>query len=370
MKVRLRCPNQRFIREQSTVNSLIINIYFVLRNTWFSLNRQLLWCIRGLPVKIANFLVVALFVSVPLARAERQLLDRVVAVVNDEAITQSELDSLLRPLYEQYRKEWKGHALLQRLHEARQKLLNQLIEDRLVFQEAKTRGIEVDPFEVDQMYAEFRKQFPNDGELEKAMRAEGLHESALKERLRRQVVVRRLHDEEIRSKVVVSPLEVENYWREHPEEFSSAEGLRVRSLTIKKSAEAEAKGLTDEPAREKIEELRRRIAAGEDFGQLAREHSEDARAAEGGLSDWIERGAMIPVIDDVIFRLKVGEISQWVETPMGYHLFRVEEKREGKQPTFEEVRDQVFSLLYRREMEKRFQEWMGELKQSAYISVR
>jgi peptidyl-prolyl cis-trans isomerase SurA len=106
-----------------------------------------------------------------LARAE--LLDRIVAVVNDEPITQSELDILLRPIYDEYKMEFRGEELVTQLNEVRQKLLSQLIEDRLVFQKAKELGIEADAMMIDQKINTFQERFGNAIEMEDALRSQG-----------------------------------------------------------------------------------------------------------------------------------------------------------------------------------------------------
>lgn len=319
--------------------------------------------------KIA-FIIILLFLSAPLALAQRQLLDRVVAVVNDEVITQSELDAVLRPIYEDYRNQFSQSQLVSKLNEARQKLLNQLIEDRLVYQEAKAKGLKVPAAELEQQMKRFQDQFETNEEFEDAISSEGLSRTALEERLRRQALIRELHNIEIRSKIVVSPKDVEEYYQKNPDEFSSEETIKIRSFTIKKSSSARQKGLTDETAKDKVLEIRQKIIDGGNFGELAKENSEDSRASDGGLSDWISRGNMIPVIDDVIFALKDGEISELVETPMGYHFFLLEVRKPGHKKSLEESRDEIFDKLFSQQAEERFKEWMDELKSNSYISIR
>ncbi len=302
--------------------------------------------------------------------AERQLLDRIIAVVNEEAITQSELDFFLKPLYEQYKNQYGQTQLMEVLAEARQKLMSQLIEDRLVFQEAKEQKIAISEEEIEGEMSQFKKRFKTEQELEDGLRKDGLTLNDVRERLQRQAMVRRLQDMEIRSKIVVSPMEIQKYFEDHPAEFSNQESLKIRSITLKKSEEAREKGLTDERAKNKALELRHRILSGEDFGDLAKQYSEDTNAKSEGLSQWVEKGEMIPAIDEIIFNMKIGEISQMIETPMGYHLFRVEKKRAGQAKTLDAARDKIHAKLFQDKARKRFQEWMLELKRHAYISVR
>ncbi len=301
---------------------------------------------------------------------QRQLLDQVVAIVNDDPITQSELDVTMRPIYEDYKSQYKGEALMEALTDARRKLLNQMIEDKLVYQEAKNQKIEPDIDQVDKQLDDLKAKFKSETDMEDMLAKEGMSLSAMRERLERQSVIQHLHEMEVRAKVVVSPLEVEQFYQEHSDEFSSDETIRVRSITVKKNEDAREKGLTDETAKTKIENLRKRALAGQDFDSLAVQFSEDTSAKNGGLSEWIKQGEMIPEIDHIIFGLKKGQMSEVIETPMGYHVFRIEEKKDKYKKSFNEAREIIYARIFREKSMKRFQEWLVELKRNAYVSIR
>ncbi len=314
-------------------------------------------------------LVVPFFM--PLARAaEQELLDRVVAVVNDEVITQAELDTFLRPVYEQYSKEYSGEDLMKAINEVRQKILNQMIEDKLVYQEAVAQGIEVKDEEAEKEFEMFKAKMEKPEELDALLEREGLTMKSLRERLKKQAMVRQLQDREIRSKVLVSPVEVEDFFKNNAEKFKANERVQVKSLTIKKNEEARAKGLTDEKARQKIDLLEQKIKLYRNFDQVVKEFSEDSHAKQDGLGEWIERGAMIESVDEVIFKTPVGGITGVVETPIGYHIFRVEAKEPEKVRTFEEVKDQISGYLFQEKSNARFRDWMEEVKKAAYISIK
>lgn len=334
------------------------------------MNGFLIFDQRSNGMKIAFFLAFGLILAMPTTWAQRQLIDRVVAVVNDEAITQSEIDGLLRPIYMEYKQRFTGDRLMREITEARKKLLHQLIEDKLVFQEAESLGVTVEPSEIEGRLESFRAQFPTEAALEDAMRAEGLTYKSLEERIRRQTMIRKLHSSEVRSRIVISPTELQDYYKNHPEEFKTEDQIKTRSLTIKKSDNARRKGTLDESAKKRIDELRVRVVKGEDFGALAKDFSEDTRAKEGGLTGWIKEGDMIPVIDEVIFGLEQGEVSEVIETPMGYHIFRVEEVAKGTTYSFEQMRDQIYDRIFGQKADERFQEWIKDLKKDAYISIR
>ena len=321
--------------------------------------------------KLIFLLLLALPLFTPLARAaEEELLDRVVAVVNDEVITQAELDTFLRPIYAQYSKEYSGAELVKAINEVRQKILSQMIEDKLVYQEAVLMGIEVKDEDSEKEFQAFKAKMEKPEALDEMLEREGLTMKALRERLKKQAMVRQLQDREIRSKVIVSPAEVENFFKNNPDKFKSKERVRVKSLTIKKNEEARTKGLTDEKAKQRIELLAQTIRIDRNFDQIVKDSSEDSHAKQEGLGEWIERGAMIESVDDVIFKTSVGQLTGVVETPIGYHIFRIEAKEPEKIRTFDEVKEQIAEYLFQEKSNARFRDWMEEIKKAAYISIK
>lgn len=320
--------------------------------------------------KIISLFIIILCLAGFQSLARAELLDRIVAVVNDEPITQSELDVLLRPIYDEYKMEFRGEELVTHLNEVRQKLLSQMIEDRLVYQKAKELGLEADVSIIDRKMDTFQERFANAIEMEDALRSQGISLKEIRERFERQAVIAMLHNREVYSKVVVSPIEVENYYRDNPSKFATESRIKVRSITIKKSYEAREKGLVDDEAREKLVKLREEVMNGGNFEELAKANSEDVQAVDGGLSDWIHQGTMIPAINDVIFSLNTGEVSPIIETPMGHHIFRVEQREPGKQRTLDEVREEIQRELFQKKSDEMFFNWMQDLKRQAYISVR
>lgn len=302
--------------------------------------------------------------------AEQELLDRVVAVVNDEVITQAELDNFLRPIYEQYRSEASGEKLMETMQDIRQKILSQMIEDKLVYQEAVRQGIEIKDDELEKELAEFKQKMEKPGDLDLMLEKEGMTLKDLKERLRKQAMIRQLQDREIRSKVVVSPAEVEDFYKANPEKFRTKERAKVQSLTIKKSQAARDKGIPDEKARKEIELLEQRAKLNRNFEDLVVRFSEDALAKQEGKGGWIERGSMIESVDTILFNTPLGQVTPIVETPIGYHLFRVLEKEPAKEQPFDEVKNQISGYLFQQKSDARFHEWMEEIKKASYISIR
>lgn len=299
-----------------------------------------------------------------------EVLDKVIAVVNDEIITQSELDRLLIPIYEKYRKTYSGDELVVRLNQARQGLLSQLIEDKLVYQEAKRLGVKVSEEEVNSRFEEFKTRFASAAEFENLLKEQGLTATKLKERYRQQIAIRKLQQYEVQTKVIVTPKDIEDYYRRHLGKFTREESARVRAITLKKGEEA-AKATSADPAvRARAEEILSRLYRGEDFGELAKIYSQDTKASQGGDLGWVRRGDLVNAIDQVLFNLKEGEISPILETATSHHIFKIEEKKTRHTKSLGEVREDISDHLFQSKTRRRFKEWVRELKKSAYISIR
>lgn len=317
------------------------------------------------------FFILSFLIFVPGAFCrDEQLVDRVAAVVNNEVITQSELDMIFRPIYEQIKKAYQGPDLQHELETVRLKLLNQLIEDRLVYQESQKLGITVSDSEIQDELALFKSQFPNEETFKKEMEKAGISLQEVEKRVRERLAITKLHQFVIRGKVVVSPADVEQYYKDHPAEFSQKERVKVWCITLRKSREAIEKGTTDEATKRKAGKLIAELKRGKDFEKLAKENSQDAHAAQGGFLGFIQKGDMVSGIDQILFSLPPGGFSEVLETEEGYHIFKVGEKQSASHKTFDEAKDEVTDKLFRIKAHERFVGWMEDLKKKSFISIR
>ncbi len=304
------------------------------------------------PTKLAFFTTFLFFLGT-LSYAE--VADKVVAVVNSDVITQSELDRDLAPIYAQYGTIYQGSELARMLEEARHERLVQMIEDRLILQEAKRRQIGVTDEELGERVDRIKSKFAQDSEFMDALNEGGLTLPDLEAKYREQIMVAKLINREVRARINISPQEVSDYYRSHLAEFSQPERVRVRNILIKADAGDEAKC---KDALDKANETIARLKEGSDFEELARDM---------GL---IERGQMLEEIDKVIFELEVGEVSGLIKTELGYHIFKVEEKLEPDTQELAEVREEIEQVIFKEKFDQRFREWMDGLKADAYISIK
>lgn len=304
---------------------------------------------------------------------------RIVAIVNEEVITQAELDQALAPMYFQMQATLAPEALAQEMKLARETVLDKLIEGRLMLQEARnpkpvevSKGkvgtpppIEVSPEEVEERLEEVRAQLKSTEAFEEGLRQQGLTLEGLRQRFRDQLTIQKLIDREIRSRVSVSPSEVSAYYEAHRKKFMLPPAVQVATILIRPQGPDDL-----ERARGKAEEIERRLAQGENFYALAQRFSDGLNAEAGGRIGYLEQGKSIREIEEVLFKLKPGEISPVLRTPAGYHLFLIESVRPAREATLEEMRGQIHRLLREKKAQARYQRWMAKLKAESYILIK
>jgi peptidyl-prolyl cis-trans isomerase SurA len=313
--------------------------------------------------KIVLFSLLASLVFISVSQAE--IVDKVIAVVNDEVITRSELDRILTPIYAQYKEIYSDEELIKKMEEARRELLLQMIEDKLILQEARKAGIEVSREEVDRRLNDVKSRFASQEEFEEILASQDLSIDILRKRYKEQLMMKKIFDREVRSRVVVLPTQVQEYYKKHIDEFNEPEKVVLRTIMLKVG-----KDKAKEKVLEKAQDIKKRLDAGEDFGELAKEFSEDASAIEGGLIGYVKKGQLMKEFDEVVFNLKPQEISPIIKSDLGFHIFKVDKKIPAHTRAFSEVREEIQNMLYQQKVNKRFEEWIDKLKENAYISIK
>ena len=292
-----------------------------------------------------------------------EVVDKIEVIVNDEMITRREVDRLLAPIYENYKTIYDGETLLSKVSEARQKVIEQLIEDRLVYSEAKKCAINVDEKEIDDKIRITIDKVGSKEEFDKAIAGQQLTMKELRVRYKEQAMSRRVIDLKVGSKVKLTPVEVENYYTKNIDRFATPEEVLVKNILIRPE---------DNPTRAAnlAGEVLKRLKEGCDFGGLAKIYSQGPGAENGGLMGYIKRGDLMPAIEEVVFKLKAGEVSGIVQTSVGYHIFKVEEKRPGSVRSFKDAKKDVEGAIFMEKMDQKVKAWIDSLKKNAYIEIR
>ncbi len=297
--------------------------------------------------------------------AQAATINKFVAIVNDEVITQQDIDQLLAVLYAQYSQESKGYELLQKMEQVKKDILNQIIEDKLVLSRAKELGIKITESEIDERLDYIKKGFSSDEEFYKTLEIQGVTIATLKDRYRDQLMMKKLVDYEVKSKISVLPSEISDYYEKHKDQFKEGDKYGVKNILIKAKDE-----VSFELAKVEIEGVYNKLKEGGNFDDLAKQFSQGPNAEKGGDMGYIEQGQMLEALDKAIFKLKQGEFSEPVKSEIGYHIFKVEDIRYGKQASLEEVQKDVQMMLFQDKFKAQVNEWLLGLKKKAYISIK
>jgi parvulin-like peptidyl-prolyl isomerase len=293
--------------------------------------------------------------------------DTVMAEVNGVKITYGELEKNVREQIPNVT----GHGTISpaRLRERALEMLEEMITDELVLQEAKRLHLSVDAKQVDAELKRQRARFASEEKYQDALKQRHLTEKLYRQRLERAVLIQQVITHEVTDKVTVTDDDLAAYYRDHRDKFQIPMQYRLRLLLV--SVDPSATPDDWEQARKRTLDFKNRGSKSEDFAALARQFSGDAETrSKGGDTGLIHHGQLgLTDVEDAVEPLKPGEITDPVRTIYGFYLARVEEKRPGRQQTFDEVNKPLFrqELMESRRRE-RYREWMEGLKSQAKIT--
>lgn len=320
----------------------------------------------------------ALAEAQPPARGTGDSRNRIVAVVNAEVITAGDVAQALAPLYRQFEETASAQERSSKVQEAERRAVDILVNERLMLQEAKTprtfevaKGkwatptpIAVSDEELADSIAEVRSQFETEAEFLQVLKEHGMTLEDLKRRYRDQITIQKLIDREVRSRIVISPSEITAYYEQHQDRYRGDEAVRLSNILIRVGD-----GLDDAQAKAQADAVRQAILGGGDFAELARRRSKGPAAAEGGMIGWIERGRLMPEIEQAVFDLAPGQLSPVVKSALGYHVFRLEERRAVQMKPIADVQGEIRDALSQEKFQQRYREWIAKLRDRAYITI-
>ncbi len=296
------------------------------------------------------------------------MIDRIIARVNDDVITLSELQEEGLPLFERLRENYTGKELESQVQRAEREFLDQLIMKRLQLQYAGQIGITASENEINSALKDVLTRNNLTAEqLTELLTREALTLQDYKDRLREQIILARLMNQAVRSRVTVDASEVETYYKAHQDEFNQPAQARVRHIFFR--VEPGVAGSQVEALHGRATRVLQEARNGSDFADLARRYSEDATAMNGGDLGFIRRGQALPEFEEVIFAMKEGEISEVIRTANGLHIVKVDLFTKGSERPFPEIKAEIERRLLQEKIEKRFQDWTNELKDKAFIEI-
>lgn len=307
-----------------------------------------------------------LFILIIIPALDAGVIDKIAVIVNNEAVTMGEIDQMLVPVYARYKTIYKDEReLMKKMEEARQKIVEQLIEDKLILGEAKKLNVEADEKEVDAKIAQVEKQFASKNAFTRALMEQHMSIKELKAKYREQLMSRRIIDSKIGSRIIVTPVEVHAYYNSHINDFVQSAEAKIRNILIKIKDAGDI-----ERASSLAKDIESKLKAGDDFATLARIHSEGPGASEGGIMGTVKKGDLMPELEKVIFSLKEGALSEIIQSPLGFHIFKVDEMKPQRTLADSEAYKEIEELLFREKIKQKIKGWIDTLKKNAYIAFK
>jgi len=291
--------------------------------------------------------------------------DRVLAVVNNDAITLSELQEAIAV----YRYENRDRST-ESADQLVQQFLTRMIDSRLQVQEAEREKIVIEEREIDEELAERIKQMnmKSKDEFEAALKAQGIPMSAIRKRIGDELRRGRIVSRKVRLRISVTEDEVTQYLEANRPKLET--GLTYHARHILVLPETGAEDAAWENARIRAEMLRTQLLKGSDFSELAKQYSRDASARDGGDLGTLKRGELAQDIETQILNLSPGQVSTPYRSTLGYHIFKLESKETLEGENLARVRAQIREILFREKFDTRLDAWLKEIKQRAVIDVR
>jgi peptidyl-prolyl cis-trans isomerase SurA len=301
----------------------------------------------------------------PLFAAE--VCNRVVAVVNNDVITLYELNNRIKDMTGQAPEE-----LMQKnetmFRDAQQKILEMLIDEKITQAKIKELRIQVSEKQVDAYVDKVKRDNQlTQEDLIAGLEKEGLSYEKYRERVKRDIERAQLIEYEVRSKIIIRDESIQKYYEDHKGTFGVAEKVQLAGIfLLRKNLKSE------EEMRElyrKAQDISNKLKAGADFGQLAATYSEGPGANQGGDLGQFTVEHLEPGLKSMVEALPEGGISDPLVRPNGIQIIKVVQKQTGKIRSFEEMKEAIFGILYQEEVNRRYQTWINELRDSAYTRV-
>lgn len=306
--------------------------------------------------------------------SQANVVDRSVAIVNEDTITLTEVNELGKPFFQKITEETPADRLPEVLNQARKTVIDKMIDKKLVVQEAKRLNLKVSDEEVDSALQRIIANNKTTMEqFKKDIAAAGINEKQYREDLREQVLSSKLINHEVRSKVVITEESIIDYYDTHYTEQTGAGDYSILQYgAVWGRPDRDGHILTQDEARAKAEKVYSLARKGEDFKTLAKQYSDLSTAAEGGDLGTFQLDEMAEYMRNAVSKLKPGSISEIVEHEGTFTVFKLVSSQAGKivaKVPYESVKEEIREKLYQQQMEQQFTQWLKNIREKAYIKI-
>lgn len=305
---------------------------------------------------------VAMLLAAPL---QANVIDRVVVVVNDQIITAKELDRAFMAVKQQYEQTFQGEELHAKLMEARKMILERMIEQLLIYQEAVQKGIKVKSADIERSVEEIKVQFGTEQKFVDVLRVQGISEKNFRESVKRRMYSKRYRDSYISQGIRVRASEMKDFYDQHKIKYRDSAEIRASQIFISFGNESEKAF-----ARKKTEQVLQSLKSGENFEDLARQFSKGPNASKGGDLGFLKNGQMLEEVEDALSQMFIGDISPPVESSAGFHILKLISRKQPRQMLLSEVEDRVRQRVFAQKAEDKYHKTLRKLRKKAFIEYK
>jgi peptidyl-prolyl cis-trans isomerase C len=272
----------------------------------------------------------------------------------------------LKRLIDFYSRHMSRSEIVSNMGDLAKRAKDHAVGTQLLIDEVKRRHIEVPEVDVVAAIQDMVKRVGGEQQLESLLARQGLTRQQLVASIRAGKQLDRLVDRVASSEPECTEKELRDFFDEHPDHYATPDKVELRHILISPVSSSEGDRAT---TRSRLSGLRQQLMEGGDFGDLASLHSEcpSGKEAGGGLG-WISRGTTVPEFDKAVFEeLEVGDISEVIETPLGFHIVEKLNQEEGEPLAFEEARDRILDLLTHERRGRALTRFVEKLRKAAVI---
>jgi len=312
------------------------------------------------------------------------IVEEIVARVNNEIITRSEYVRSRDQLKQEVQQQEPANAE-RAFTEKQRDVLRDLIDQQLLLQKGKDLGITGDT-ELVKRLDEMRKQMNLETmeDLEKAAQAQGASYEEFKQNLRNQIVTQRVIGQEVGSKLAMNKDEEQKFYNEHKAEMERPEAVRLSEILVAPKPPVKPAGVNGKPepptdaeneaalaaAQAKAQDLLDQLHKGANFADLAKKNSNGPSAKDGGDLNYFNRGTLAKEMEEKVFALKVGDVSDVIRTKQGYVILKVTEHQTAGIPSLKEAEPRIQDVLYMQKLQPALRAYLTTLREQAFIDVK
>ncbi|HTV60265.1 MAG TPA: peptidylprolyl isomerase [Verrucomicrobiae bacterium] len=327
--------------------------------------------IRSLCILCLGVFLSFLFIHTSHAQSKDVVVEEIVARVNNDIVTISDLEKAQAALRQEISQDCQGctQDKMDEEYNTRSKdVLRDLIDQDLLVQQAKDEGVSVETDLIKHL-DDVRKEnnLASIDDLEKAVESQGLSWEDYKSQIRNNLLTQEVIRRDVGSRIDIAESDARAYYAAHKQDYVKPEEVVLAEIFLSTQGKSPQEMAAVEM---KADDLRARLVNGDDFNQLAKRYSEGSTAADGGELGTFQRGQLDKQIEDAVFKLDKGQFTSVIQTKTGFEILKVESHYVAGLQPYEKVQDEIMNRLYMQRVQPALRDYLGQLREQSYVKVR